>query len=265
MPKNNRVRHHHFLKRVADVNGDGRLVLCDSPHGNRFGNVAESPERITCPECSVAYWGERLAQEAATRGVAIKLERIVVPRDAKYDARNRLAFGYRSVSKIIIDGAHCGWLVLPNGFAEPYRVAGHGVPTYEDQESVTLENACPGSPQTKPFVSKEAALFHVLTMSDAERTAKNMTPIGEWLIDARTAIANRKKRDAERAEEERQRKIDRAEFDARKAIERTEAEAQLRELHARADLTNYQRAGLAWALAKLNINLTPPQEETIAP
>lgn len=224
-------------------------------------DYTSDPKMIGCKDCAEAV----LPKLAAECGLT--LERVPLNTKARYDEPERPWVKFecdtRSLHKVIHGGAHIAWVYLNPGFGKGWQLAQHGLKRNVAGDKATISDVVPGFHlRDRAFQHKEQALLWLADEFAAfKRGQGGIDPAAHMsapgYLQHRQAEAIRWVADkAARVEREKQEAAERQERQAKRESERAEAAAQLLDLAARKDLTNYQRAGLEWALERLNISIT---------
>ena len=261
-----RANHAHIIVKTEDeVDSDWRTrTYKTSLCGERSAWIYEATNyrkekyvRITCPECAKLYW----ADKCKAMPIPLTLEKIPQPsKGASFDERYRWG-GSRSVWKILRDGKHIGYVYLLNGFGKGWQACGHSLRrgfVEDDVFRATVDDLeFGGAIGDHNFTSRDQAVFELSEyLSENPDLAKQygLLPADEYVKRAQQARLDYKREEAERIVRRAEREKERADEKRKAYAAREEGIAQLRDLHARPDLTNFQRAGLAWALAELRID-----------
>ncbi|WLJ71157.1 hypothetical protein [Sphingomonas phage Carli] len=220
---------------------------CGTQNGSRLPTdlKGEDPfayaRRMTdCPGCSAAIGKARLRQIADR----VKVEASPIPTTS-------WGKSYRSLNKVIIDGEHVGWIVMQNGWGNPWtlhqltpdpeRAYGQQISMEPSRHSETTHES--------PFQRVHAASRDMMASAALRCFDAGDLPTLERMAEQREA------RRVKAAEEARQREIDKAAW----AVERERKDglrAERKELALdwinavleMPDLTNSQRAGAQAAL-----------------
>lgn len=251
--RNRRVSTHHAI-RVLAPNATlssyvGGRTWCGEDYGlsASLSNMAEGEDPLAysrrstdCPKCAAAIGKARMAQI----GDRVRLE--AATGDEINGSHGRK---YRGLYRLFIDGTHRGWVVMQNGWGNPWelheltdrledgwRIYGAGVAAMPDRYSKTDADR---TFQMVHFYSKDmmasAALRH------HERVG---LPTVEEM--AHRKAAERARREAEEAERAEARRVAEIERDRKTALRNERKELALDWLNAvlaQPDLTNVQRAG----------------------
>lgn len=263
MGRHNRRTIYHHAIREEDGNHQrttyiGGKTWCGEDYGlsDNMSNMHEGEDRLAftrrttdCPKCAGAIGKLRMTQIADR----VRLE-------AAEDDLLKGTYGrkYRGLYRVFIDGVHRAWIVMQNGWGNPWEL--HELTDRDEawRPYGSLVSDMPGKHsrcdvdrtfQRVHFYSKEMMASAALRLR--EKDPRNLPTIPE--IQARRE-ADRQQRQQEEAERAENRRLAGIEAD-RKAALRAERKALalegLDEI-AKGELTNMERAALEAALDIIN-------------
>lgn len=238
-----RANQWHLIKEPAPPE-----VWCG--YGFVGRRLTEDPlDRRLCPDCSRAYWADRLAREPGGYTISKK----GLTEDERTAAGSRWAF--RAMFPITGPAGHVGFIALRNGFGKGYTLSPWRVVNGEEATASGELRYIDGLPKDydggATFTSKEQALFHVPmlvekgALADKEAVERDHAQQRQERIEKRRQQAIRDE-EAKVAGEQRHQEY------LRQTSLISEAFA---ELLARNDVTNFQREGLILAAKRLNLKL----------
>lgn len=261
-------RWHHTHLIVAEQNGVLKGACGETSSILKRFNLEGPPSAIMargpmCPDCAKFYWSVMCGS------MPIKLTLENVPNDPKgsgYDTPRQHLSSSRSLWRVMRDGKQIAWIFLVPGWGKGWKVCGHYIgPRDRDNENVTEADVLPGyEVREENFEARDAALYYlsgVLALGDQRARNSNVMPIDAFVQRHAKSVVRRREDAVTDAARNARYKIEAEDRRKRETTELSLADLQLRDLAARGDLTNYQRAGLEWALKKLDIDVTEPSEQ----
>ena len=266
-----RKSHEHWILETYDSNveEDGRWergphkrhrYVCGdtAPADTKWGYTLK-PDRIGCLECGAKYWAAKLAETDLT------LERIELAggRRVSYSdpahPYTRFDTDTRSILRVMRGGQHVAWVYLVPGFGKGWQMSRHAIRRQMDVARATVADVVPGYHfLEKGFRFRDQAavwLAEQIAAKSDEAHIEDLVAPESYLATQKSWAEKRARRRAEMDAESEERRRQEAERQKQEAAAREEALGQLRDLAAREDLTNYQRAGLVWAFTELGITM----------
>lgn len=207
-------------------------------------NFTRDAGSIGCSDCGKLFWADRLAQT----GLAV--ERIELKSKANYSDPERPSAKYdtdtRSLFRVMRGEDHVAWIYLVPGYGAGWQMSRHGFKRDQDVMAATVANVVPSVHfKDRGFRFRDEAACWLWEHSTGVKADKDVM---DALVSPTAYLA--RSQHQERVWEERKAKM--AEREAAERSEAAEAMLQLIDLVKRQDLTNYQRAGLEWAMAQFD-------------
>lgn len=262
MGRNRRTSTHHAIRTIDKDRNIGSYVHGTTWCGEVWGmsasvsNAAEGEDPLAysrrstnCPACAQAIGKARMTQIR---------DRVRIEAASKEEMSGNYGRNYRGLYRLFIDGTHRGWIVMQNGWGNPWelhqlttdtswRVYGSCVSDKPgDYSKVDLDRVF----QMVHFYSKDMMASAALRLFD--RDPRNLPTVPEMEEAKAADRAKRQQEEADRQERMRLAGIERDRKDGLRAERRSTAIAGLEEIAKRADLSNIELAGLTAALDIIN-------------
>lgn len=219
------------------------------------GWAVGNPDRVSCPDCGKKHWAKRLAECA----VKLHVEKSDEPAALTYTHT-------RSLYKVMRGAEHIAWIGPVPGWGAGWGAFPHHIRHIDRGRLLEITDVLPVNAGLLGGKFRDFVLFELANRLADPTQAERMRQDGyrdraDYLqahIEAAAARAERAREDKEQRERE---AIERGVRARQEAERRADATLQLHELYARADLSNFQREGLIWAMEQLSIPL-PALEPT---
>lgn len=251
-----RTHHHHAVRTLGEHTTLADCIerkwlwgqtWCGETNGSRLpadlkgeDPFAYARRMADCPKCAAAIGKVRLAQIADR----VKVEAAEIP-TTSWGKR------YRSLNKVIIDGVHRGWIVMQNGWGNPWTL--HQLSRDDERDygsQISVEPSAYSTPTPDSMFQRVHSAARDMMASAALRACDQ----GDLPTREEMKAADERRR-IRLAEETREREAAReasAKERERKEGLRAERKATaingLTEIEQRSDLSNLERAGLQAAL-----------------
>lgn len=251
-----RTTHHHAVRTIGEhttladcveKNWLWGTTWCGATNGSRLPKdlngedpFAYARRMADCPKCAAAIGKARLAQIAGR----VKVEAAEVP---------TTSWGkkYRSLNKVIIDGVHVGWIVMQNGWGNPWTL--HQLSRDDERDfgsQISVEPSAYSTPGKDNIFQRVHSASRDMMASAALRaydqgdlpTVERMKQADEERRQRLAEEARQREIDREAARVERERK------DGLRSERKQLALDGLKTAMLRSDLTNLEAAGLQAAL-----------------